>query len=342
MTEATVVIVNYRSGDALGGCLDSLMEDPPARVVVIDNASGDDSAAPARQWSERDGRVELVELESNLGLAGGVDHVLPSITTPYLIPLNPDTVTHPGWWRRLIEHLESSPHTAVACPLIMMMGTDRINSLGQHVHVTGLGFNRLLGSPADRAPTDTHPVPGLHGTAFAIRTEVLQAIGGWDATGFLYHEDVALSWSVRLAGWEIEAVPAAVVEHDYQLSMSPDKLFLLERNRWAMLLSHLRPWTRVALAPVLLVSETAIWALCLRRGPAFLKAKTRSYRWVLENRDAIRSWRERVAGFRRVGDHRLLATQRWSYPLGQGVTLAAEKGPSTRVPPGGLPTGPGA
>lgn len=341
MTETTVVIVNYRSGDALRTCLDSLMLDPPSRVVVVDNASGDAGARPARDWSERDGRVELVALGSNLGLAGGVNHVLPTITTPYLIPLNPDTVCHPGWWRRLVDHLDSHPSVAVACPLILMMGVDRINSLGQHVHVSGLGFNRLLGAPADRAPTGTHPVPGLHGTAFAIRTEVLRTIGGWDETGFLYHEDVALSWSVRLAGWEIEAVPAAVVEHDYHLTMTPDKLFLLERNRWAALLAHLRPATLLALSPILLLSEAAIWALCLRRGSGFLKAKARSYRWVFGNRHAIGAWCERIAGFRRIGDRGLLASQRWSYPLKQGLTLAAEKGPSTRVPPGGLPTGPG-
>jgi GT2 family glycosyltransferase len=339
VTDATVVIVNYRSGKHLAGCLESVMADPPARVIVVDNASGDASFEPAARWAERDPRVELVVSPTNLGLAGAVDLVLESITTPYLIPLNPDTVVHAGWWQRLVAALEADSRTAVACPLVLIQGSQTVNSAGQHLHVTGLGFNRMLGQPASVVPAFNHPVPGLHGTAFAIRTGALRQIGGWDATGFLYHEDVALSWSLRLAGLEIVCVPWAVVEHDYHLTMSPDKLHLLERNRWAMLLAHLRPGTLLLLSLPLLLTEAMVLALCVRRGPRFLAAKARSWRWVWGHRSEIRVWRRRVQSLRMVPDRRVLAALRWSYPLGQATTLARETGPSTRVPPGGLPTG---
>jgi hypothetical protein len=338
VTDATVVIVNYRSGEHLGACLESVMNDPPARVIVVDNASGDASVQPALHWADRDPRVEVLMSPSNLGLAGAVDLVLESITTPYLIPLNPDTRVHPGWWQRLIAALEADSHTAVACPLVLIQGTPTVNSAGQHLHVTGLGFNRMLGRPASAVAAFNHLVPGLHGTAFAIRTGALRQIGGWDATGFLYHEDVALSWSLRLAGHEIVCVPWAVVEHDYHLTMSPDKLFLLERNRWAMLLAHLRPWTLLVLSPAFLITEMMVLALCARRGPRFLAAKVRSWKWVVSHRHQIAGWRRRVQVFRSVPDRRLLSALRWSYPIGQATTLARETGPSTRVPPGGLPT----
>jgi GT2 family glycosyltransferase len=338
VTDATVVIVNYRSGDHLAGCLDSVMADPPTRVIVVDNASGDSSFEPAARWTARDPRVEMVVSPTNLGLAGAIDLVLGSITTPYLIPLNPDTRVHPGWWQRLVAALEADSRTAAACPLVLIQDTQSVNSAGQHLHLTGLGFNRMLGEPASAVPAFNHTVPGLHGTAFAIRTGALRQIGGWDTTGFLYHEDVALSWSLRLAGHEIVCVPWAVVEHDYHLTMSSDKLFLLERNRWAMLLAHLRPWTLLALSAPLLITEAMVLALCLRRGPRFLAAKARSWKWVWAQRSEISAWRRRVQAFRSVPDRRLMSALRWSYPLGQATTLARETGPSTRVPPGGLPT----
>jgi GT2 family glycosyltransferase len=339
VTDATIVIVNYRSGDHLAGCLDSVMADPPTRVIVVDNASGDSSFEPAARWAVRDPRVEAVVSPTNLGLAGAIDLVLESIATPYLIPLNPDTRVHPGWWQRLVAALEADSRTAVACPLVLIQDTQTVNSAGQHLHVTGLGFNRMLGQSASAVPAFNHTVPGLHGTAFAIRTGALRQIGGWDTTGFLYHEDVALSWSLRLAGHEIVCVPWAVVEHDYHLTMSPDKLFLLERNRWAMLLAHLRPWTLLLLTPPLLITETMVLALCLRRGPRFLAAKARSWKWVWAQRSVISAWRRRVQISRSVPDRRLMSALRWGYPLGQATTLARETGASTRVPPGGLPTG---
>ncbi len=338
MTEATIVIVNYRSGSALGRCLDSVMADPPAKVVVVDNSPGDPSIEPAVDLARSHANVEVVAAGANLGLAGAVNLVLPDIVTPVLIPLNPDTVVHPGWWQTLCQGLDDDPGAAVACPLILIQDTETVNSLGQHLHVAGFGFNQFLGMPAGRIEGSSRPVPGLHGTAFAIRTEVLRLVGGWDTTGFLYHEDVALSWSVRLAGWEILGVPAAVIEHDYHLTMSPQKLHLLERNRWALLLSHLSARTRVVLSPVLVGGELLILALCLVRGPEFLRAKWSTWSWLRDNRLAIAEWRDRVDGFRSIPDRTLISGLRWTFPISQGRTLARERGPSRRVPPGGLPT----
>ena len=83
-------------------------------------------------------------------------------------------------------------------------------------------------------------------------------------------------------------MPASTVSHDYHLTMFPHKLFLLERNRWSMLLANTRLPTRLALAPLLALTELMMWGYCLLRGPSFLRAKLDSYRWISGHRERIR------------------------------------------------------
>jgi GT2 family glycosyltransferase len=159
---------------------------------------------------------------------------------------------------------------------------------------------------------------------------LLGRLGGWDESGFLYFEDVELSWLLHIAGSEIWCVPASTVVHDYHLSMFPHKLFLLERNRRRMLLTDLRGRTRLAISPMLALSELMMWGYCLIRGPKFLRAKGRSYGWVRANRAQIRARREQVDSVRRRSDWQVLRGLRWGYPLDQFLTLGRERGESER------------
>jgi len=141
-----------------------------------------------------------------------------------------DVEVSPGWLAPLTAFLDRSPDTGAVCPLMLLEADPRrINAAGQDLHVTGLGFNRWLGRPREQAGTEPFQVTGLHGGAFVIRRELLEELR-WDDSGFLYHEDVQLSWLLRLAGREIHCVPTSTVTHDYHLTMFPRKLYLLERT----------------------------------------------------------------------------------------------------------------
>src|SRR5262249_46482777 len=180
------------------------------------------------------------------------------------------------------------------------------------------------------AGTEPFRVSGLHGAAFLIRRELLQRFGGWDDSGFLYHEDVELSWLLRLAGKDIVCVPASIVRHDYHLTMFPQKLFLLEPNRWKMLLPNLHGRTRLALSPLLAITELMMWGYCLLRGPKFLRGKWESYAWLRRNGEVVRHRRREIAPLLRVSDWAVLRRMHWGYPLDQFVTLGRERGKSER------------
>ena len=298
---------------------------------MVDNASSDGSDRIAETMAESHDTIRVLRSPTNRGYAGAVNAALPEARGEFVAVLNMDVVVSPGWLDPLISFLRGAPDAGAACPLIVLESDPgRINAAGQDVHVTGLGFNRWLEQPRERAGVAPLRVSGLHGAAFLIRRDLFQSVGGWDEKGFLYHEDVELSWLLQLAGTEIYCVPASTVSHDYHLTMFPHKLFLLERNRWSMLLADIGLPTRVALSPLLLLSELMIWGYCLLRGPSFLRAKLDSYRWISGNRERIRERGRFVDSLRRRSDWGLLRHLNWGYPVGQFVTLGCERGESER------------
>jgi GT2 family glycosyltransferase len=334
----SIVVVNYNGGERLRGCLESLLRDsvPAREILVVDNASTDGSRDTLREMAAHPGITALWS-ERNLGYAGGVNLALERAQGEFIAVLNMDTIVQPGWARPPVAFLGAHPEVAAVNPLIALLDGQRVNAAGQDIHVTGLGFNRGLGQPVERVGQTPFPVPGIQGGAFVIRRVLLQRIGGMDASGFLYHEDVNLSWLLRLMGYELYCVPEAVVLHDYVLSMYPDKLHLLERNRWAMLLAYVRWPTLLVLSPVLLLTECLVWGYCVLRGWSFMRAKMASYRWVLRRWRQIGGRRRLAESVRARSDWWLLRRLRWIYTVDQFVILGRERGESRRQPTGGMP-----
>jgi len=182
-------------------------------------------------------RVTALRTEANGGYASAANIARREVDTEYLAVMNADCESTGDWVTPIVTHLDGHPDVAAASPTVGL-------AEGLDIHKAGFGFNRHLGRPLGEAADSPTRVPGIQGTAFVVRTAALDAIGGWYSGGFLYHEDVELSWSLRLAGHEVSHVPTPPVMHHYELTMSPEKFFLLERNRLEMLSTDLGAATK--------------------------------------------------------------------------------------------------
>lgn len=322
----TVVVVAYNDADSLPACIESLAADPlPARIVVVDNASTDTTPGLLADLGSVDPRIETHRSDDNVGYAAAVNGVLPTVDTAYLAVLNADTVPSPGWLGPQLDHLERVSDVAATSPTLTLADGGDLNAAGLDIHVTGLAFNRLLHHPVAEAGDRPAEVPGIQGSAFVISTDVLRSAGGWYAGGFLYHEDAELSWTLRLMGHRLAYVPTPPVRHRYALTMSPEKLFLLERNRWEMLLANTTRGTRWRLAPLLAWTELMMWGYCVLGGGAMLAAKARSYRSVRERSRHVAERRLAIEGLRRVPDRTVLAAMNRSYTWDQLLVLGRRR-----------------
>ena len=87
----SLVIVSFQVRDLLERCLASLarVSTPPVcEIIVVDNASSDNSAAMVR---EKFPQVTLIENAKNVGFAAANNQGLTLATGRYWMLLNPDT-----------------------------------------------------------------------------------------------------------------------------------------------------------------------------------------------------------------------------------------------------------
>jgi hypothetical protein len=242
MTEpqVTVIVVTWQGADLLDGCLDSLAgQTVPHRVLVVDNASTDGTAA---LLAARQPPVEVITLASNTGFAGGIAAALPLVTTRCVALLNNDAAAEPDWLEQSLAALGSDPDTAAVTARMLLWPEPerpaRINNAGVCLVKGGYGTDRGFGEP-DGAPYDEPAeVFGFSGGAAVLRTDAVRAVGGMPAAFFLYYEDTDLAWRLRLAGWRIRYEPQARVFHRHAATTdlrSDLFAFHTERNRLLML-----------------------------------------------------------------------------------------------------------
>ena len=241
-----------------------------------------------------------------------------------------DLVAEPGWLAPLVAHLDAHPEVGAVNPLLVLEDGERVNATGLDLHVSGLAFNRGLGTPRAAIAHEPFQIAGVQGAVFLCRRDILLSMGGLDETGFLYHEDVRLSWALNAMGWRVDCVPSSVLRHAYRLSMHAEKLYLLERNRWALLATALGWPSLLRLAPILLLTEFMLAGYAVMRGPRFVAAKWRAMRdaWLgrRARRDATRAWHARSV----TSERDLLRGMRRRYEWGQFGTLARERGEPRR------------
>ena len=266
----------------------------------------------------------VIRNERNLGYAGANNVGFEHAQGELIAVLNPDTEVDADWLIEIVAALEANPRAGLATPKVVQMDRpDRINACGNDVTFTGLTFCRGLDQRIDKFMSPER-VSAVSGAAFVIRKDVLDEIGPFDESFFVYFEDTDLSLRALLAGYECLYVPRAWVQHKYIFKLSPRKCFYQERNRYVALLRLFRWPTLVALVPLLLLSELIVWGYLVLRGPRQMWAKLQSYFAVLAALPQIVRQRREVQALRRVRDRDILAR------FGRRLTLAQTSSPLIR------------
>jgi GT2 family glycosyltransferase len=313
---ASVVIVSYNGREKLLRCLESVLRTVPedSEVIVVDNASVECNADAIEAFFPE---VSLIRSDINLGFSGGCNLGARYAQSKYLVFVNPDTLTADDWVEALLAPLEEDERVGLTTARILLMDDpQRVNTCGCNIHVTGLTLCRGLGRLSD-AYQEAQEVGAISGAAFAVRTELFERLGGFDEDMFLYLEDTDLSLRARLAGWPTLYTPESVVLHDYELRITPLKVFWEERNRYLMLLKSLRWPTIAVLMPLYLLAEVITWGFVLLYDRAHVGNKIRAYRWVIKNWAIIMKSRKATQLLRKVRDRDILKMTGYKLEFGQ-------------------------
>jgi len=210
--------------------------------VVVDN-SGRGSVQPRKG-------VRVISNDRNVGFGAAFNQAFRASCAPFLVVLNDDATAHPRWLEALLAAVEERPDVGMCAPQVRMAGDGRLDSAGMLLCRDGSSKQRgHLESPESYARLQETLLPS--GAAAFYRREMLDEIGLFDESFFLYCEDTDLGLRARWAAWECLYVPEAVVEHRYSHSAgkaSGMKAYYVERNRLYLAVKNL-PISDLLLAP---------------------------------------------------------------------------------------------
>jgi N-acetylglucosaminyl-diphospho-decaprenol L-rhamnosyltransferase len=236
--DLAVIIVSWNVCDFLLDALRTLYDDLAesnldATVIVVDNASSDNSVEAVRQHFPQ---VELIASEENLGFAGGnnlgmqhlgfgEDKAADELSRAVYL-LNSDTLTEKGATQTLFDSLMSDEnnglvgahltygdgsfqHSSFRFPDLMQLWVEFFPTPGRLVE------GRFNG----RYPRESYhgespfEVDFMLGATMMIRREVILETGLFDPQFFMYCEEIDWQWRMRKAAWRIFCVPQAHVIH---------------------------------------------------------------------------------------------------------------------------------
>lgn len=265
-----VLVVTYQSRDVVGDCLqaieDALAGCGPARVVVVDNASTDDTVDVARRALPG---VEIVPTGGNLGYAAAINRGIAAVAAPEdpVLVLNPDIRLEPGSVLPLVRALEEDG-VGVAVPRLVSPAGVSAPSLRRTPTVAGVLAESLLGGPRagrrgrgelvvdGREYSRPHDVAWATGAAWLVGPECRRDVGAWDESFFLYSEETDYALRARDAGYRVRFRPDAVATHLGGEGMTSPTLYaLMARNRVSLHRKRHGPAAALAFRAALALGE---------------------------------------------------------------------------------------
>ncbi len=260
--KTAVIILNWNTKELLSSFIPSLLADlegEDAQLIVVDNGSSDGSPElMAASFPE----VRTIVLDRNYGFTGGYDRavsiLLGEAARPeYIVLMNTDIATEPGWLGPLVRHLDAHPECGVCGPKLLALkreGTDFMKTSDFEYagaaggYIDRYGFPFCRGRVMSMTERDSGQYDGkadvfwISGACLATRTALWESLGGLDDRFFAHMEEIDYCWRAALAGYKVSVIPESRVWHlgGGTLSQnSPFKLKLNFRNSLLMLEKNL-------------------------------------------------------------------------------------------------------
>lgn len=293
MKTVSVHIVTYNSSEHIDDCLEAVLRQshPIEQIVVIDNASKDNTIEKLEKWSEK---CSIFHNSINNGFAGGHNQAIRMTETDYCLILNPDVVLEPDYVLNTVKSLKDHSQSGSATgKLLFKTDPSHIDSTGLVINKARRAFDRGAHQTSDKFEYKEE-VFGVSGAAAMYSREMINDISldgeFFDEDFFAYKEDVDVAWRAQLLGWKAYYEPSAIAYHERgwkEGSRSSKPLFvrrlsyinrykmMVKNDRISMVLKHIIP---------LLVYECLSFTYALLREPKLLGAWASFFRKYSELR----------------------------------------------------------
>jgi GT2 family glycosyltransferase len=219
LPSVAIVIPVFNKSNLTNDCLEALLPtigpDTDVEIIVVDDASTDDTPAMLEAWAARDSRIRAVKNPENRGFVDTCNRGAAEATSDVILFLNNDTIPQAGWLEPILRLFRDDPSVgAVGSKLLFADG--RLQEAGGVIFKDGSGWNIGRDEPdAESAPyTHVREVDYCSGAVLATPRALWEEIGGFD-THFrpAYYEDVDYCFTVHQRGLKVLYQPQSAVIH---------------------------------------------------------------------------------------------------------------------------------
>ncbi|HAS42979.1 MAG TPA: glycosyl transferase family 2 [Microscillaceae bacterium] len=151
-----VLLPFYNAESTLSAAIESILTQTyqDFELVLVNNASTDQSLTIAQKFANQDSRITLIE-EPQLGIVYALNTGLNHIQTPYIARMDADDVALPSRLEKQVAFLDAHPEIALVSCVVQHRSTS-VNTLGYQKYVewinnlvtpTEISLNRFVESP---------------------------------------------------------------------------------------------------------------------------------------------------------------------------------------------------
>ncbi len=280
-----VVLVNYNGEKYNTACIESILAGSGVehvKIIVVDNASQDDSMRLLEERYTADERLELIRLDDNYGFSYannvGIERARKQ-GADYVMLLNNDTEIMPDMLRQMWECAGRHPGSMIAPKIYYSGDRKRIWSAGGDFSAVIKKAKHTGLNEADVGQYDGEREIGFAtGCCLWIPMEVIEEAGMLDERFFLYYEDTEYSFRLHKRGIPIYYCPQAVMYHKVGASSkgadSPLCAYYIARN-WLLCNRLHLGWRYPLFLLYYALNRTACCLLWLLSGKSALVRATR-------------------------------------------------------------------
>ena len=229
VAKLSIILVSWNSAKHLANCLASLEKQTfkDFEIIIIDNGSTDGGLDGGElRWPALKLRIE--RLPENRGFATANNIGARLARGRWLALLNTDAFPEPDWLENLLKAAEQNPeYSFFSSRQIQAKNPEYLDGAGDACHISGIAWRWYYDYPVREYGLEQREVFSACAAAALYDREAFLQVGGFDEDFFSYHEDVDLSFRLRLQGFRCLYVPDAVVRHVGSASVGAQSDFAL-------------------------------------------------------------------------------------------------------------------
>lgn len=222
-----VVIVNYKSRNYIGQCLDSIKKNVKCdhNIFLVDND------IDKKLWDIQQENIHIINMNKNRGFAYACNQAVLKGNSEFILFINPDA--------KLISPIEkaclfSKENNAIVCARLFSKKHEPIMSIMNYYSLLGSfleirSIKKLLfKKKIDR--NEPFQIPSGHFACCIVPRKIFEQLNGFDLSFFLYFEDMDLCYRAFLKNIPTYYVPFFKAVHYERISSEQDPVRSLLYN----------------------------------------------------------------------------------------------------------------